>query len=71
MAEGNEYFLDKQSKENLEVVEYVKGIGFPVKPDELETYARSRGAPADVVKVIQNLPNKPYISLEEICDNLW
>lgn len=42
------------------VQEYLSGINYPAKKEDLINHARSQSAPQDVISTLENLPDREY-----------
>jgi hypothetical protein len=48
------------------VTHHLKGIDFPARKDRLITYAKDHDAGADVIDVLQKLPEREYNSMADV-----
>jgi len=49
-----------------EILEYIKGIDFPQKKQGLIEHAKSRNAPANVIDLLNKLPDMNYRSTADV-----
>jgi len=58
------------TRDSTRVMAYLEGVHYPADKSELAAHASQRGAPMDVLAILDNLPNKTYASLSEVNDQI-
>ncbi len=50
----------------VNVTHYLKGIDLPVKKQELVDHAKKNGAPSEVMKMIEAMPDSSYATMADV-----
>lgn len=58
--------MAKGGVSTAEVQEYLGGLDYPVDKSKLVDYARQRGAPEDVVDILNKIPERKYPTPAEV-----
>jgi hypothetical protein len=57
-----------QFTENQELAHSLKGIDFPAKREEIVNYARSNGAPDNIIGRLNELPDEEYGNVAQVME---
>ena len=59
------------SASSATIQEYLKGINYPAKKEDLVNHARSQNAPQSVLDTLDGMPDREYGGPADVTSEIW